>query len=158
MIVAKSSPAVANRAHRRYGGHVAANSATGCASPSKQKAHKRHRSDSWRFFLPAVSLHGGYVWDGFGHAGFLLPRSCTPARNRHQSCASDVGGSSAKGAVPMNHSRNPSAPAYTITHAAAWKARAFAALRADSSLSVRLARYNAAMARARALEAVGGAA
>jgi hypothetical protein len=57
----------------------------------------------------------------------------------------------------MNHARNPSAPAYTITHAAAWKARAFAALRADSSLSVRLARYNAAMARARQLEAVGGA-
>ncbi|MDA7085503.1 hypothetical protein PH586_03735 [Pseudomonas sp. SA3-5] len=41
-------------------------------------------------------------------------------------------------------------------HAAAWKARAFAALYADSSLSVRLTRYNAAMARARALE-VGGA-
>jgi hypothetical protein len=50
------------------------------------------------------------------------------------------------------HAPNPSK-----AHAAAWKARAFAALRADSSLSVRLARYNAAMARARALEAVGGA-
>ncbi len=50
----------------------------------------------------------------------------------------------------MNHSHalNPSA-----SHAAAWKARAMAALRADSSLSVRLNRYNAAMARARALEA-----
>ena len=51
----------------------------------------------------------------------------------------------------MNTTRNPS------THAAAWKARAFAALRADSSLSVRLARYNAAMNRAREIEAVGGA-
>jgi hypothetical protein len=67
------------------------------------------------------------------------------------------GSSSAKGAVPMKHASNPSAPAHTITHAAAWKARAFAALRADSSLSVRLARYNAAMARARQLEAIGGA-
>lgn len=47
------------------------------------------------------------------------------------------------------HTRNPS------PHAAAWKARAFAALRSDSSLSVRLSRYNAAMARARALEAQG---
>jgi hypothetical protein len=55
----------------------------------------------------------------------------------------------------MTTTRNPSA---VISHAAAWKARAFAALRADSSLSVRLARYNAAMARARALEAQGGAA
>lgn len=33
---------------------------------------------------------------------------------------------------------------------------ALAALHADSSLSVRLARYNEAMARARALEAQGG--
>jgi hypothetical protein len=54
----------------------------------------------------------------------------------------------------MNHT-----PAITpsASHAAAWKARALAALRADSSLSVRLRRYNEAMARARALEAVGGA-
>ena len=52
----------------------------------------------------------------------------------------------------MQPTRNPSA-----SHAAAWKARALAALRADCSLSVRLARYNAAMAKARTLEAVGGA-
>ncbi len=44
------------------------------------------------------------------------------------------------------HARNPS------THASAWKARALSALRSNSSLSVRLARYNAAMSRARALE------
>lgn len=48
------------------------------------------------------------------------------------------------------HALNPSA---IQQHAAALKARAFAALRADSSLSVRLARYNAAMAKARELEA-----
>jgi len=47
----------------------------------------------------------------------------------------------------MKTTRNPS------THAAAWKARALAALRSDSSLSVRLRRYNEAMAKARALEA-----
>lgn len=50
----------------------------------------------------------------------------------------------------MQDARNPSD---LLQHAAAWKARAAAALRADSSLSVRLARYNAAMTRARALEA-----
>jgi hypothetical protein len=55
------------------------------------------------------------------------------------------------GAPPMQTTLSPS------THAASWKARAFAALRADSSLSVRLRRYNAAMARARAIEAAGGA-
>lgn len=48
------------------------------------------------------------------------------------------------------HALNPSA---IQQHAAALKARAFAALHADSSLSVRLARYNAAMAKARELVA-----
>ncbi|MHA3886110.1 hypothetical protein [Stutzerimonas degradans] len=52
------------------------------------------------------------------------------------------------------HALNPSA---IQQHADALKARAFAALRADSSLSVRLRRYNEAMAKARALEAIGGA-
>ena len=41
--------------------------------------------------------------------------------------------------------------------AAYHRACALSALHADSSLSVRLARYNAAMARARQLESVGGA-
>ena len=50
------------------------------------------------------------------------------------------------------HALSPSA---IQQHAAALKARAFAALRADSSLSVRLRRYNEAMAKARALEAQG---
>lgn len=48
------------------------------------------------------------------------------------------------------HALNPSA---LREHAAAQRALAIAALRADSSLSVRLARYNAAMTKARALEA-----
>ncbi len=41
--------------------------------------------------------------------------------------------------------------------AAYYRACAMAALRGNSSLSVRLARYNEAMERARALEAQGGA-
>lgn len=51
------------------------------------------------------------------------------------------------------HALNPAAPSI---RAAAHKAMAFAALRANSSLSTRLARYNSHMAKARALEAVGG--
>lgn len=46
------------------------------------------------------------------------------------------------------HAPNPSAK----SRSAAFRALALAALRADSSLSVRLGRYNAAMAKARALE------
>lgn len=49
-----------------------------------------------------------------------------------------------------DHARNPSA---LRERAAAHRAMALAALRADSSLSVRLKRYNAAMTKARALEA-----
>lgn len=49
-------------------------------------------------------------------------------------------------------------PSIARNRAAAYRARAFAALHADSSLAVRLARYNAAMTKARALEAKGGAA
>src|SRR5690606_20471094 len=54
-----------------------------------------------------------------------------------------------KRSITMTHTCNPSD---LLQHAAAWKARAFAALRADSSLSVRLRRYNHAMTQARALE------
>lgn len=41
---------------------------------------------------------------------------------------------------------------------AAYKSQAISALRADAPITARLARYNAAMNKARALEAVGGAA
>lgn len=44
------------------------------------------------------------------------------------------------------------------TRAAAHRAMALAALHASSSLATRLSRYNAHMAKARALEAPGGAA
>lgn len=50
------------------------------------------------------------------------------------------------------HALNPSR-----LRAAAHRRMAFAALRADSSAAVRLGRYRAHMAKARALEAQGGA-
>ena len=49
----------------------------------------------------------------------------------------------------MKHTRNPSS-----SRAASYRARALSALRSDTSLSVRLKRYNEAMAKARALEAL----
>lgn len=57
---------------------------------------------------------------------------------------------------PMHsNTQNPSA---TSGKAAAHRAMAIAALHADSSLAVRLKRYNAHMEQARTLETVGGAA
>jgi hypothetical protein len=66
------------------------------------------------------------------------------------------GSSSAKGALPMQFSRTQN-PSTASGKAAAHRAMAIAALHADSSLSVRLKRYNAHMEQARTLEAVGGA-
>jgi hypothetical protein len=52
-----------------------------------------------------------------------------------------------------NHAQNPS----VTNRVAALKARAISALHANSSLKVRLTRYNTAMQKARALEIQGGA-
>lgn len=141
----------------RYSAAIAAKSANGFGSPNHTKAHKRHRSTAGAFFVPAISLYGGCAQGAFGRAGFLCVRSTNlrTAATLNRLVAIS-GGSSHKGAVPMKHPHalNPSA---IQQHAASLKARAIAALHADSSLSVRLARYNAAMAKARALEVVGGA-
>lgn len=154
MNTAHTFPTIAKLAHRRYRAPVAAKSATGFGHPIKQKAHKRHQRTAGAFFVPAIRLNGGCVWEAFAPAGFLLPRLTNLHTAATHSFGHERGGSSAKGAVPMINTPalNPSAP-----HAAAWKAMALAALRADSSLSVRLARYNHHMAKARALEAAGGA-
>ena len=103
--------------------------------------------------MSATSCYGGCAWDAFGHAGFRVSRFANPRTAATLNRLATIRGSSTThGAMPMQCERNP-----TASHAAAWKARALAALRADSSLTVRLNRYNAAMARARALEAQGGA-
>lgn len=99
------------------------------------------------FFASAHSCYGGCARDTFGCAGCLTSRSANPRTAATlQSLGRDRWQLLNVRSYTM-HTRNPS------THAAAWKARAFAALHSNSSLSVRLSRYNAAMARARALEA-----
>jgi hypothetical protein len=149
-------PCIANRKPPAYSLSVAANSAIGFGDPSKSRRTSATVPKAGAFFMPANSFYGGCARDTLGYAGFLDPRfaNLRTAATQYR-LATISGGSSIQGAVPMKHTPaiNPSA-----SHAAAWKARAMAALRADSSLSVRLARYNAAMARARQLETVGGAA
>lgn len=144
-------PAVAKPTSPAYSSFVAANSATGFGDPSKSRRTSATVPKVGAFFMPANSFYGGCARDTLGYAGFLDPRfaNLRTAATQYR-LATISGGSSIQGAVLMNntHILNPSA-----SHAAAWKARAMAALRADSSLSVRLARYNAAMARARQIEA-----
>lgn len=148
MMTAKSFPTVASQHQQRYGSPVTVNPVAGRRNPNNERRTSA-KANMGAFLLPV--FYGGCARARFGVAGalscrFPTPRTAaTPARRK-------AGGSSpTKGAATMQTTRNPS------THAAAWKARAFAALRADSSLSVRLRRYNEAMARARSLETVGGA-
>lgn len=139
---------------RRYAPSVAANSVTGFGDPRNNRRTGAPISIAGAFFVPACLRYGGCAWETFGSAGFLMYRfanlrtAATLIR-----LATDRGSSTHKERHPM-HTLNPSA---LQSHIAALKARAIAALHANSSLSVRLARYNAAMARARALEASGGA-
>lgn len=99
---------------------------------------------------------GGAVWWHLRMRRFQFP-----VRQRRTAPPSLIGVRWAEktnriGAFPMTKRRiltlNPSK-----ARAAYHRACALAALHADSSLATRLSRYNAAMARARALEAQGGA-
>lgn len=154
MNTARTFPTIAKLAHRRYRATVAAKSVTGFGDPNLKLAHMRPKTIAGAFFVSAMPLYGGRAWETERSAGCQLARFANLRTAATNNRLATVRGSSITqvGAPPMQHARNPSA-----SHAAAWKARALAALRADCSLSVRLARYNEAMAKARTLEAVGGA-
>lgn len=83
-------------------------------------------------------------------AGFLECRSANPRTVAHPSFSSELGDSSTLGDRPMAKLRLPFTRS---SRAAAHRAMAKAALFADSSLSVRLKRYNDHMDKARHLEA-----
>jgi hypothetical protein len=138
----------------RYSSPVAVNPAAGFGDPLENLAHMRPKTIAGAFFVSAMPLYGGRAWETFGSAGFQVSRFANLRTAATHNRLATVRGSSRNklGAPPMKHPHalNPSA---IQQHAAALKARAFAALRADSSLSVRLARYNVAMAKARELEA-----
>lgn len=142
----KFSIAIGN--FRGYRSPVAVNSAIRVWKPGKHEEHKLHLS-ARSFFSPA--FYGGAVREDFGPVGFLLPRSSTLVQRYRLSCGSETGSSSAKGASPMT-TLIPSK-----IRAIAHRRMALSALRANSSLSVRLKRYNDHMSQARALEAVGDA-
>ncbi|CRM66645.1 hypothetical protein [Pseudomonas sp. 58 R 3] len=123
---------------RAYSLPVAANSATGLGNPISKRRNSAPIMIAGAFFVPAVTCYGGCAWETFGSAGFLLPRFTNLRTAATHSLGNERGSSSAKGALPM-HALNLSARS---TRAAAHKAMAFAALRANSSLSTRLKRYN----------------
>lgn len=131
--------------------------ADGFSSPKYTKAHKRHRLAVGAFLLPA-GLYGGCAWDTVRCAGFLCVQSANPRTvTTPTRLAASRGDSKHKGVSQMsNTTQGASAPRSKSQHIAdAHRRMAIAALRANSSVSVRLARYNAHMTKARAL--VGGA-
>lgn len=143
---------VASTPARMYRPVVAANSANGRGNPNIKLAHKRPMSIAGAFSMPAMSLYGGRARETFGSAGCQLARFSTPRTAATQSRGKDRGSSMSQvGAIPM-HALIPSK-----IRAAAHRAMAIAALHADSSLSVRLKRYNSQMEKARQLDAIGGA-
>lgn len=148
-----SFSALANQHRPSYCLPVAANSVTGFGDPSNvRRTSADHTAGA--FFVPAASSYGGCAWETERSAGFLTSRFANLRTAATLNRLATIRGSSPTlGATPMRFTLtlNPSK-----SHAAAWKARAFAALRSDSSLSVRLRRYNEAMARARALESAQG--
>lgn len=113
---------------------------------SSNLAHKRPPSESRRFFC-ACRFE---LWRlCVGHLRVCrVPssRSANPRTAVTLNSLAAAGDGSQLGALPMHTTRKPS------QRASAWRALAVAALHADSSLAVRLARYNAAMARARQLD------
>ena len=109
------------------------------------------------FFVPVVSSYGGFAWDSFGCAEFLDSRSVNPRKVTTYNRLTAVCGDSNNLGVSLmsNATQGASAPTSLLRKITAHRRMAIAALRADSSASVRLARYNAHMSKARALEAVG---
>lgn len=134
----------------RYIDHVAANSATGCGSPTIS----RRTAPRKRFFCAHFMV--GCAWEAFEPAGFLDAGLPHPRTARHQSCGSDTASPSQQSRVPtMKKLSLPIAAKIKRGRIAAHKAMAYAALHADSSLSTRLNRYNNHMDKARAI--AGGA-
>ncbi len=141
---------------RRYRSPVTVSPVAGFGDPDMKLAHMRPKTIAGAFFVPAVPLYGGRAWETFGSAGFLCPRFANLRTAATHNRLATVRGSSTTqvGAPPMKHlhALNPSR-----LRAAAHRRMAFAALRADSSASVRLSRYQHHMAKARELELPGGA-
>ncbi len=138
---------------RGYRSPVAANSATGFGDPIGCRRNSAPITIAGAFFVPADSRYGGCAWETFGSAGFLYPRfaNLRTAATLIRLATKRGSSSTGIGATPM-HALIPSK-----IRALAHRKMALSALRANSSLSVRLKRYNHHMDQARALEAQGGA-
>lgn len=110
------------------------------------------------FFRPQCNVMVAVRGTPSGVPGSLFPGRPTRVQSPPQtSLAAGRGDSNKQGVSQMsNTTQGASAPISLLRKITAHRRMAIAALRADSSLSVRLARYNAHMTKARALEVSHG--
>ncbi len=152
---ARSTPSlkqgVASKVSGLYRHSVAANSATGFGDPITVRRTGAPITIAGAFFVPARAVYGGCARETFGSAGFLTSRFANLRTAATLNRLATISGSSntTLGAPPMP----PLIP--SKIRALAHRRMALSALRANSSLSVRLTRYNAHMAIVRSLEAGG---
>lgn len=135
-----------------YASLAGAKSPAGFGDPKHLRRTSAHQnSETGAFFVPVTPLNGGCAWETSGSAGSRGCRFANPRTAAPNYCLATVGdGSTIHGAVTMKV-RLPAAgrkPARASAH----RAMARSALFSNSSLSVRLDRYNHHMSKARQLE------
>ena len=135
----------------RYSLGVTANSVTGFDGPTNSRRTGAPITIAGAFFVPAHPVYGGCAQDTFGCAGFLDSRSVNL-----RTAATLIRLTASRGSSQIKELRHMHALNPFKNRAAAHRAMALAALHANSSLATRLARYNAHMSKARALESAGG--
>jgi len=134
-----------------YSSPVTANSVAGCRNPSKQKAPSAQNSMSGVFLCLKYRFMAAVCGRASALPGSFCPGIPTLHTAATQSCRKDRGSSSAEGAPPMYALIPSKIRAFVHRHLA------LTALRANSSISVRLAHYNAHMSAARTLDILGDA-
>lgn len=134
-------------ADKPYHDVVLAKSRAGFGDPRESRRTSAHTTEG-AFFVPA--FNGGCAWEAFGPAGFLDSRFANPRAAISLHRLATVGdGSSNLGVRTM---QSLSRAVCARIH----RRLGLAALYSDSSLSVRLRRYNRHMTKARSLEAREG--
>ena len=140
-----SIPMLAKPSQDDYSPFVTANSVADLGRSIIVRRTSAHHPIAGAFFASAHSYYGGCAWDTFGCAGCLTSRSANPRTAATLiRLAANGGSSSTLGASQMAHALTPSK-----IRAFAHRRLALAALRANTSLSDRLARYNTHMSIAR---------
>jgi len=135
---------------RVYPKSVTAKSVNRFSDRQRQRRTSAHNQDAGAFFAPYHLSYGGGAWETFGSAGSFVPGSLTRVSAASPCLATVM-------AVPKSDEGTDTMPNPLVTlhqsRAHSQRAMAMAALRSDSSLSVRRRRYNSHMDKARAAEA-----